>query len=344
MHRIDRKWTDLAGGYSDIQLYKSKLEVEFGRAVRVGYDRQFRKEMTEWQKKRRVFFSLAAFATLSIIALCITLFYFRDLSCVIIYWALLVVIILVTLAIAGRQYILEMVKDRPAPPSRDALVVDLEGRWWERISPMELADMQAEKKGRGNFSGLLALTLPESFISQSLSPVDLLLLGPSGIWMFLLVDWDGMISKQGSNWTQTITVHDKLGRRQREQKSFETSPDDQWLKRKQEIEKRIEANVPQLSSRLNPVRGGIVFSNPKVNFDKNRVQDNTAAYGRPKGWVARIRNSPTLEDFSLEWQLEILDMLAEPGDPQTVSAKDEAERLYKQAVEELRGYITNLVN
>ena len=98
---------------------------------------QFRKELTEWQKKRRIFFALVAVAPLSIIALCLTSFYFRDVACVIIYWALLVVIILVTLAVAGRQYIREMVNGKPVQQPAEALVVDLEGRWWDSLSPQD---------------------------------------------------------------------------------------------------------------------------------------------------------------------------------------------------------------
>lgn len=116
MHSIDRKWTDLAAGYQAIQSFKTKLTAEFGRAVRVGHKQQLRKELTEWQKKRRVFLALVAVAPLSIIALCLTAYYFRDVACVIIYWAVMVLIILVTLAVAGRQYIREMVNGKPVPP------------------------------------------------------------------------------------------------------------------------------------------------------------------------------------------------------------------------------------
>ncbi len=167
MHSIDRKWTDLATGYQAIQSFKTKLTAEFGRAVRVGHKQQFRKELTEWQKKRRIFFALVAVAPLSIIALCLTSFYFRDVACVIIYWALLVLIILVTLAVAGRQYIREMVNGKPVPQPVEGLVVDLEGRWWESLSPQELANEKAGKKGEADFLTLLARSLSDLYIFPS---------------------------------------------------------------------------------------------------------------------------------------------------------------------------------
>lgn len=343
MHRIDRKWIELSSGYRDIQSYKTKLEVEFGRAVRVGHNLQFRKELTEWQKKRRLFFALAAVAPLTILALCLTSYYFRDVACVIIYWALLVVIILITLAIAGRQYLREMMKGKPTPVSDGAHVVDLEERWWDSLSPQDLSDEKVAKKGGSDLQSMLAHSLPDSYIFQSLSATDLLLLGPSGIWIFIIMDWSGVIFKEGGIWTETVTVHDKLGRRQHEQKTHESGPDDQWLQRKQEIVKKVETNIPHRAWTLNLIQGGVVFSNPKGTLDKKRIRGNAASYGVPRAWAERIHRAPPLDDFTPEKQLEFLDILAETEDAQTVSAKDEADRLYRLAVEELRGYIAKLV-
>ena len=229
MHRIDRKWIDLAAGYRDIQAYKTKLEAEFGRAVRVGHKLQFHKELTEWQRQRRIFFTLVAVAPLSILVLCLTSFYFRDVACVIIYWALLVLIILVTLAVAGRQYILEMVNGRPAQKTGEPLVMDLEGRWWDSLAPVDLLEEKPGTKRGVSFEDMLSRSLPDTCLLQSLSFTDLLLFCPSGIWILIVVDWGGSIVKQAGLWTQTETVRDKLGRKQREEKTQEFGPDDHWL-------------------------------------------------------------------------------------------------------------------
>jgi hypothetical protein len=360
MRSIDRKWTDLADGYQAVQSFKTKLEGEFGRAVRVGHKQQFRKELTEWQKKRRVFFALVAIAPLSIIALCLTAFYFRDVACVIVYWAMLVLIILVTLAVAGRQYIAEMVNGKPVPQPVVGLVVDLEGHWWESLSPQELVVGKAGNKGEVNFLALLARSLPDSYIAHILSDTDALLLGPSGIWKFKVECWSGTIVKQEGAWNQIQTVprpvrdsglyagtgtttHNKLGRKQREEKIHKPGPDDQWLEQKQEVVKLLEKHLPERAWTLNLIQGGVVFSHTKVNLDRKRIQGNTASYGSPKAWVERVRRAPPVDGFTLEIQLEILDTLAESGGQQTVSAKDEAERLYQESAAELRLYVANMV-
>ena len=343
MHSIDRKWTDLVAGYQAIQSFKTKLTAEFGRAVRVGHKQQFRKDLTEWQQKRRIFFALVAVAPLSIIVLCLTAYYFRDVACVITYWAVLVLIILVTLAVAGRQYIREMVNGKPLPQPVDGPVVDLEGHWWESLSSQELAVEKAGKKGGVDFLTLLARYLPDPYSAQSISDADVLLLGPSGIWIFKVKYWSGTIVKQEGAWKQIQTMRDKLGRKRREEKTHEPGPDDQWLQQKQEFVKTLENHLPERAWILSLIQGGVVFSHPKADLDKKRIQGNTASYGLPKAWAERIHRAPSVDGFTQEIQLEILDVLAETGDRQTISAKDEAERLYRQAVEDLRAYVAKMV-
>ena len=63
----------------------------------------------------------------------------------------------------------------------------------------------------------------------------------------------------------------------------------------------------------------------------------------PTASAGRIRSAPTVEEFTQQVQLEILDVLADPDQAQTVSAKDEAERLYRLVVEELQAYVAKMV-
>jgi len=343
MHNIDSKWTDLAAGYQAIQSFKTKLTAEYGRAVRVGHKQLLRKELIEWQMKRRLFFALMVIAPLSIIALCLTAFYFRDVACVIIYWAVLVLIILVTLAVAGRQYIREMMEGKPVQQLVEGLELDLEGRWWKSLSPEDLTVKKAGKRRETDFLALLARSLPDLYIAQLLSNIDVLLLGTSGIWILKVEHWSGTVVKQEEIWKQLETVRDKFGRKRLDEKINESGPDDQWLRYKNEIVKKLEENMPEQIWTLSLIQGGVVFSHPKVNLDKVRIQGITASYGLPNAWIERIRHAPAVDGFTLETQLEILDTWTGSGGQQTISAKDEAERLYQQAVEELRLYVAKMV-
>jgi hypothetical protein len=341
MRRIDNKWTGVADGYLELQLFKTKLEAEFGRAVRVGQKQHFRKELTEWQKKRRVFFALVAIAPLSIITLCLTSIYFREVACVIIYWVMVVLVILVTLAVAGRQYILEMVNGKPVPQA-EGLVVDLEGRWWQRLAPREPVVEKSIKK-EPDFASLLDRFLADTYCARNPANDTVLMAGACGVWLFHVVDWSGTVIKQEGAWKLVQTWRDKFLRKKSLEITFEPGPDDQLLEKKQAIEAKLKQRLPEQAWILEQVRGGIVFVHPKVKLDKERIQGNRASFGVPKAWAGRILNTPAVEGFTTELQLGILDALAAGEGQQTHSTKDEAERLYQQAALELRAYVAKMV-
>ena len=138
---------DLSAAYKALQAYKTKLAGEFGPALQAVEQTRLERELNEWRKKRRIFFALLTLAPLSVVALCLAAFYFRELACVIVYWALLVGFILVTLAVAGRQVIREMVNGRPAAAAEGEKLPDLEQRWWEQLSSGTLAGPSAKWKG-----------------------------------------------------------------------------------------------------------------------------------------------------------------------------------------------------
>ena len=344
MHLVDPKWTGLAAGYQAILLFQARLTAEFGRAVRVGHEQQFRKELAEWQKKRRIFFALLVIAPLSITALCLTAIYFRDVACVIIYWAVLVVFILGTLAVAGWPYVHEMVSGKPVPPPGGELMVDLEARWWDSLQPREPQVKKVGEKGDVDFAGWLSESLPDTFSALIRPEDEVLILGPSGIWLFIVESWTGRVIKETGTWKQIWVVREKPWNKRLDEKTQEAGPDDRWLQQKNEIEKRLKDHFHEQAWLGGMTHGGVVFSHPKVNLDKERIRGNTAAYGRPKAWVERILGSPPMDGLTQEIQLEILDVLAAPVSGPTDSARDEAERLYRQAVEELRTRVAKMVN
>jgi hypothetical protein len=59
--------------------------------------------------------------------------------------------------------------------------------------------------------------------------------------------------------------------------------------------------------------------------------------------AGHILKSPEVKGFRVELQLEILDALSGITGVQLTSAKDEADRLYQQAVLELRDHVARMV-
>lgn len=344
MHIIDRRWTNLAAGYLAAQSLQARLDTEFDRAVQVGQRQKFRKEFTEWQKKRRIFFAFTAIAPLSILALCMAAFYFREVTCVIIYWAILVLIIFVALAVAGRNYIREVII-RPELESTGKLVVDLEQCWWASLSPKEQAVSIGKDQDKVDFLTLLASSLPNTCLARRSSPLGganhVLLLASSGLWQFIIRDWSGIIIKQDGTWKQV--------RKRGEAVVYDQAPDDQWQQQKAVILNTLEKYLPQRTWNGDLIRGGVAFIHPEIHLEKARIQGSTAAYGPVRAWIERIRNTPPVGGFTPQLQLEILDALAAGENPESevgvipVSAKDEAWRLYQGAVRELRASVGKMV-
>ena len=173
----------------------------------------------------------------------------------------------------------------------------------------------------------------------------MLLLGPSGIWIFRVEHWSGTIVKQDGTWKQIQTMRVKLGRKRHEEKTHEPGPDDQWLQQKQEIVKTLGEHLPERAWTLDLIQGGVVFSHPKVALDKEHIQGNTASFGPVKSLDRAHPPGPgcrRVHDWKCNWK-SWMSWSQVQAVSKSVSAKDEADRLYQQAVEELRAYVAKMV-
>jgi hypothetical protein len=340
MRTIAPKWTDLAAGYQSVRSLNERLETEFGHAVQAGRKQQFRREMSGWQKKRRVFFVLAMIAPLSIITLCLTAYYRREVACVIVYWVILVGIILVTLAVAGRNYIRE-VMNRPRQEDLKKLPLDLEQRWWDSLSPKDLAVLDPRDQEKVSFLALLAPSLPETCLA-TYAP-ELLLINPAGIWLFQLIPWSGTMVRQEGTWKQVHIIRDKPGKEQPQVQVHQAAPDEEWLQHKNELTNLLKTRLPQQAWTASLIQGGLVFTHPKASLDKACIQGNLAAYGLTGAWVKRLLGAPEVDGFNLEIQLEILDALQVHSAEAAVSARELAEQLYQASAEDLRQSIVRMV-
>jgi hypothetical protein len=340
MHIIDRKWTDLAAGYQAVRLLQASLETEFGHAFQAGRRQTYRRKLAEWQKKRRAFFVMVAFAPLSLIMLSVAIFYFREAACVIIYWILLVILILVTLVVAGRNTIREMI-NRPTLEKTGTLPLNLEQRWWASIAPKEIMGAAAEEQERTKFLAMLGQSLPGSIVA--IREPAMLVLGPVGLWLFKAKPWSGTILREEGAWKQAQTMQEKKGKILQQVLTFAEAPDEAWLQQKKELLDTLSERLPQRTWGEDMIQGGVVFTHPEVVLKKENIQGNTTAYGRPGAWIERMRKAPAVEGFTLELQLEILDTLHAPQEEQAESSAAEAERLYHAASEELRQSVAKLV-
>ncbi len=362
MRILAPQWTHLADGYRALQALQLKLEAEFGRAVQIGHRQRHRKELSEWQKKRRTFFILLALSILSVVALCVAAFVFREAACLLAYWTFVVALILITTAVALRAYIVEAVSGRPTMERPQPTADLLARRWWESLAPAEMMVEKGGDLGELDFLRRLSDRLSDEYLAvrglltsaRQTQDTDVLVVGPSGVWIFEVKHWRGRIVKQEGVWKQIQSRRGKMGKKQVEERIVEQAPDDQWLCQAQEIVKTLQRRLPEgaLPADLDPadlIQGGVVFTHPGAVIEREKIQGHTASYGPPGAWIERIARAGPRPGLTLETRLRILDALFEwaalneRGVVKVVSAEAEAERLYHLTAEELRGYVAELV-
>jgi hypothetical protein len=348
MRIIDRKWIDLSLGYQAVGSLQARLESEFGRAVTVGHRVKYRRELTGWQKKRRVFFALVVLAPLSLIALCVAAYYFREVACVLAWWLVTAALVLATLAVAGWSYIREMIAGRPVP-KRARVAASLSERWWDSLAPTTLAIHTRGERGEVDFLTLLARSLPDDWLAvrdlfttrSGAADTDVLLAGPGGVWIFEVVHVKGALSRQAGAW--------KASEGRKHEIMLEHAPDEQWNQQRTEILALLQARLPHLDWLAGVLQGGVVFSHPKVVLDKNRIEGNTAPYGLASAWLERIHQAPVDERLTVEVCLEVLDALipasARQGEAAAsyASSRQEAERIHAEIADQLRAYVAKMV-
>jgi hypothetical protein len=360
MRIIDPRWRYLTDGYRALQALQLKLDAEFGRAVQVGHRHKHKKELTEWQKKRRVFFVLLGLSLLSVVALCVATFIFREAACLLAYWTFVALLILGTTAVALRAYILEAIRGRPAMQADQPAADLLARKWWESLAPAEKTAEKGGERGDPNFLERLGRRLSDEYLAvrclltpaASTSETEVLVVGPSGVWIFEIRHWQGRIVKEDGLWKQIQTGRGKKGRKQIEESIIEQAPDDGWLSRAQEIVRSLQGRLPEgtLPADLDPadlVQGGVVFTHPAAVIEKGKIRGHTAAYGPPGPWVERLGRAAPRSGLTLEVCLQILDVLLETTAPsddgEAKDASAEAERLYRALAEELRTYVAGLI-
>ena len=195
----------------------------------------------------------------------------------------------------------------------------------------------------GEFISTLQRHLSDETLLRQLSESTVLVLGPSGMWLFKVLGWSGTITRQEDLWTEAAVEHAAFRRKKVTQQVHTPAPDEQWQAWRAELIKSLSNRLPGQTWTPEQVQGGIVFAHPQAKPDKERIQGNSAAYGVPTAWVGRINRASAVEGCTLEANLQVLDCLQESGEQAPASARSEAERLYLQAVEDLQLYLTKVV-
>lgn len=232
-------------------------------------------------------------------------------------------------------------------PEQPAASLEITEQWWQGISsadptqPASTADL-----GEFNLLKYFSENLPNDYIAVSSLlvkkslDVDVLLVGPTGIWVFEVKHWRGRVSCRNGVWKREGAGGDAP--------EDPTRPfDEQWLDERESLEKTLNLRLAR-NTHFGPlIRGGLVFTHPDVQLEID--SSSKAQYGTPPQWLQRIRSTARVAQFSTEVQLLVLDVLLDYAfslyvtRPLVKSAAELAKLLYGDLLEDLRQFILRQV-
>lgn len=201
---------------------------------------------------------------------------------------------------------------RPTPEPEDPADLNVTKTWLRELGGGHTTQREwvPGDDGVDRFLDVL-LDLPDSYIvvrdllvARSLD-VDVLLAGPTGVWLFEVKHWSGQITCSYGAWKRRSEYFAKGGRRVVEEKPIEAF-DKQWIREEDAVNETLRRRLPP-KVRVPELAGGIVFTHPDASLDID--SSCRSAYGTPGRWVDKIRGAASVDDFLLRDRLAVMDAL-----------------------------------
>jgi hypothetical protein len=230
------------------------------------------------------------------------------------------------------------------PPEENQTSLEVTDRWWQQVSRQNPSEPASEAElGEFNLLQYFSENLPDDYFAvrnlliQKSLHVDVLLIGPTGIWVFEIKDWQGRVTCRNGVWKSEAAIADR-----------NLPLDQQWLEERATVEKTLGLRLARNANFGALIRGGLVFTHPNVQIDID--SSSQAQYGMPPQWLERIAATGKIAQFSTEVQLLVLDALLDYAlslyitRPLVKSAVELAKLLYGNVLEDLRQYVLRQIH
>jgi hypothetical protein len=142
-------------------------------------------------------------------------------------------------------------------------------------------------KGEKALLDALKSRLPNQFIALHQVMVlrnldaDVVVLGPSGIWLLESKYLSGKVICRNGEWSQEKRYYKRGGIPAKEILPWKPY-DEQWLREKESVAQTIARRMPQeMHWLVNEIRGGLVFTHPRVTLEIDpscRVEYGSISY------------------------------------------------------------------
>jgi hypothetical protein len=235
-------------------------------------------------------------------------------------------------------------KENPRFQKGEPSGLDLVEQWWQRISDdHQKKIMVAGDEGEENFFRHLTSSLPDDYVCvrcilvKERLDVDILVVGPTNVWVFEVKHWSGTISCHNGTWRRSKPYYPG------EEEALQ-SFDRQWLHEQREVEKTLRLRVQPLRL-ANQIDGGLVFTHPAVSFDID--ESRKCAYGQPQWWGTYLEKAANEREWTITQRskLDILDALLDRAEridgsySQRRCCIELAEQLFDELTERAESYV-----
>ena len=230
------------------------------------------------------------------------------------------------------------------PPEENQTSLEVTDRWWEQVSSQNPTEPASEAElGEFNLLQYFSENLPDDYfavrnlLNQKSMHVDVLLIGPTGIWLFEIKNWQGRVICRNGVWQCEDAAADQ-------NQSF----DQLWLEERASVEKALGLRLARNANFGPLIRGGLVFTHPDVQLDIDG--SSQTQYGTPPEWLQRVRETGKIAQFSIEVELIVLDALLDYAlslyvtRPLVKSAVELAKLIYGDVLEDLRQYVLRQIH
>lgn len=333
MHIIDNQKSDIVAGYKQIQAAENELQRKWRKPLLSVYARQreiYESELQDYQDiraefNRRLRLGIWMSSALLLLGLLVLpglllinelgdfrgpLFCFAPLLILggLTGWAIIVVL-----------WIWQRDQVKPTPPQnplKTDLFVPLVPTWKNALyGELPRKKPHPGATGEYHFITRLQSLMTDSHILYRLNLtlnefVDVILVGPSGIWVFKVLYLKGLIRWRAGEWSQ-IQSSRRLSRRSKSNVNQVTQPfDQQWQTSADIVSETIRHYAPDILERspeATKIRGGLVFTHPKGRYDI--PPGCPFNWGIVSFWMDKLKTAPNQEDFNEFGSMEVLNAL-----------------------------------
>jgi hypothetical protein len=227
----------------------------------------------------------------------------------------------------------------PAHPLKSALIYPLLPAWQRQLAgSIRPGRVEDHEKGVYSFIARLQAIEPEAYMLQGLQlqpgkPIDIIVIGPRGIWVFNVIPQDGTIRWREGRWTRRQTLLRMSGPALTEIREAEACYDAEWRGAVESLTEALNGSLPELVARTHTIlriRGGLVFSHRKVKIDI--PPGCPFNWGIIPFWTNKLSEVPPVAGFDKFTIFQLLDALVSrhrlvTGEKPTSSMLDAAEEL-----------------